>query len=240
MKVTDLKENECIHCETKEQANAICKLMHEEGLKWFTEESYLKYNHYVTHKSETCYIPKEGLHCSLNYAKAYNHTIYKAEQFLNKNIENMETSNLQVLNSTIRINGDMKEINIKPQEGFEIDLEKSDLKNGKVILKEVEKKYPTEFKDLGTDTFKLSTKYGHKLSILNTLLHFRDEYNRIDGFEEGFRFKVGNWCISNVKNKLDLDYFKYTNKIMHFEKKETAKLFLKNFEEQLETVKEFL
>ena len=29
MKVTDLKENECIHCETEEQAKAICKLMHE-------------------------------------------------------------------------------------------------------------------------------------------------------------------------------------------------------------------
>ena len=144
------------------------------------------------------------------------------------------------MSTVVNINPYTSEINITPKEGFEIDLENSDLKNGKVILKEAEKKYPTEFKDLGTNTFKLSTKYGHKLSILNTLLHFRDEYNRIDGFEEGFRFKVGNWCISNVKNKLDLDYFKYTNKIMHFEKKETAKLFLKNFEEQLETVKEFL
>lgn len=41
MKVTDLKENECIHCETEEQANAICKLMYESGLKWLFGDSYL-------------------------------------------------------------------------------------------------------------------------------------------------------------------------------------------------------
>ena len=144
------------------------------------------------------------------------------------------------MSTIVNINPNTSEINITPKEGFEIDLENSDLKNGKVLLKEVEKKYPTEFKDLGTNTFKLSTKYGHKLSILNTLLHFRDEYNRIDSFEEGFRFGEENWCIENYDNELDLDYWRKPNKIMHFGKKETAELFLKNFEEQLEQVKEFL
>ena len=46
MKVTDLKENECIHCETEEQANAICKLMHEAGLTWHDGDSYLSVNLY--------------------------------------------------------------------------------------------------------------------------------------------------------------------------------------------------
>ena len=232
MKVTDLKENECIHCETEEQAIAICKLMHEAGLKWCNGKTYLRYNDYITYKSETCYIPKEGLYCSLNYVKACNFTIYKAEQFL--------TQNTKVMSTVVNINPDTSEINITPKEGFEIDLEKSDLKNGKVVLKKAEKKYPTEFKDLGTDTFKLSTKYGHKLSILNTLLHFRDEYNRIDGFEEGFIFEEDNWCVSNYKNKLNISCWTLPNGIMHFIKEETAELFLKNFEEQLEQVKEFL
>lgn len=40
MKVTDLKENEVIHCETLEQYDAICKLLHEAGYKWFTDEPY--------------------------------------------------------------------------------------------------------------------------------------------------------------------------------------------------------
>ena len=144
------------------------------------------------------------------------------------------------MSTVVNINPDTSEINITPKEGFEIDLEKSDLKNGKVLLKAVKEKYPSEFKDLGTDTFKLSTKYGHKLSILNTLLHFRDEYNRIDGFTEGFRFEEENWCIINHDNKLVcLELYKQ-NSLMHFGKEETAKLFLKNFEEQLEQIKEFL
>ena len=232
MKVTDLKENECIHCETEEQAKAICKLMHEAGLKWHFGYSYLSKNNYDVYNQNTCYNPKIGQYCDFNFYKKNNYTIYKAEQFLTQNTGTMST--------IVNINPDTSEINITPKEGFEIDLENSDLKNGKVILKKVESKYPSEFKDLGTNTFKLSTKYGHKLSILNTLIHFRDEYNRIDGFEEGFRFGEENWCIENYNNKLDLDYWGRRNKIMHFGKRETAELFLKNFEEQLEQVKEFL
>ena len=144
------------------------------------------------------------------------------------------------MSTIVNINPNTSEINITPKEGFEIDLENSDLKNGKVILKKVKEKYPSEFKDLGTNTFKLSTKYGHKLSILNTLLHFRDEYNRIDGFEEGFRFEEDNWCVSNYKNKLNISCWTLPNGIMHFGKEETAELFLNNFKEQLEQVKEFL
>ena len=234
MKVTDLKENECIHCETEEQAKAICKLMHEAGLTWHDGDSYLetKYYYHEGSKSGNCYFPAKGKYCNLKYAKRSNYTIYKSEKFLNQNTE--------VMSTIVNINPDTSEINITPKEGFEIDLENSDLKNGKVLFKEIDKKYPSEFKDLGASTFKLSTKYGHKLSILNTLLHFRDEYNRIDGFEEGFRFGKENWCIINHDNKLVyLELYKQ-NSLMQFRKEETAKLFLKNFEEQLETVKEFL
>ena len=144
------------------------------------------------------------------------------------------------MSTVVNINPDTSEINITPKEGFEIDLENSDLKNGKVVFKEVKEKYPTEFKDLGTDTFKLYTKYGHKLSILNTLLHFRDEYNRIDGFSDGFNLGRKHWCIDNFENKANLSTWSAYNKIMYFRKKETAELFLKNFEKQLEQIKEFL
>ena len=232
MKVTDLKENECIHCETEEQAIAICKLMHEAGLKWKFGNSYLENTYYKASKSGTCYFPTDGQYDDLTFAKEENFKIYKAEQFLNQKKETMST--------VVNINPDTSEINITPKEGFEIDLENSDLKNGKVLLKKVKEKYPSEFKDLGTNTFKLSTKYGHKLSILNTLLHFRDEYNRIDGFEEGFRFGITNWCITNINNTLDFDSWGRNNKIMYFRKEETAKIFLNNFEEQLEQIKEFL
>jgi hypothetical protein len=84
MKVTDLKENECIHCETEEQAKAICKLMHEAGLEWKGGQSYLSKNYYENYKSETCYFPIEGQYDELSYAREENYKIYKAEQFLNQ------------------------------------------------------------------------------------------------------------------------------------------------------------
>ena len=237
MKVTDLKENECIHCETEEQANAICKLMHEAGLKWCSGGSYLSENCYESYKSETCYFTAEGQYCHLDYYKSNGYTIYKAEQFLNQNTKTMST--------VVNINPDTSEINITPKEGFEIDVENSDLKNGKVLFKEVEKKYPDRFyydfeKYGATVNFESSKKYAKKLDILDTLLCLRDEYNRIDGFEEGFRFGKENWCIINHDNKLvSLELYKQ-NSLMQFRKEETAKLFLKNFEEQLEQIKEFL
>ncbi len=237
MKVTDLKENECIHCETEEQANTICKLMHEAGLTWYFGDSYLSKNNYDVYNQNTCYNPKIGQYCDFNFYKQNNYTIYKAEQFLTKNTEIMST--------IVNINTETSEINITPKEGFEIDLENSDLKNGKVLLKEVEKKYQNAFfyceKSHGKlIKTRLSPKYVNKLSILDTLLCLRDEYNRIDGFTEGFRFEEYNWCIVNFNGKLVLDTLYYSNEPMHFGKEETAKLFLNNFEEQLEQIKEFL
>ena len=137
MKVTDLKENECIHCETEEQAKAICKLMHKAGLEWKGGESYLSKNYYGNYKSEICYFPIDGQYDELSYAKEEKYKIYKAEQFLNQKQETMS--------AIVNINPDTSEINITPKEGFEIDLENSDLKNGKVLFKEVENKYPNAF-----------------------------------------------------------------------------------------------
>lgn len=57
---------------------------------------------------------------------------------------------------------------------------------------------------------------------------------------EGFRFGESNWCISNYCNKLNISCLTLPNGIMYFWKKVTAELFFKNFEEQLEQIKEFL
>ena len=137
----------------------------------------------------------------------------------------------------------MSNMKIKIPEGFEIDKENSSLETGEIVFKEVEKKYTTEFKTKIENIHHgigVSLKYGNKLQILNVLLCLRDEYNRIDGFEEGFRFGEENWCINNFNDKLRLDEWSANNKPMRFGKEETAELFLKNFEEQLEQVKEFL
>lgn len=147
------------------------------------------------------------------------------------------------METKITLSNQSQELKIIPLEGFEIDLENSDLKNGKVLFKEVEKKYPDVFVNPRTmyyNEMTLSEKYAEKLDTLDTLLCLRDEYNRIDGFTEGFRFVEGMYCIENFGGKLTLHSSCYSNKIMHFGKEETAKLFLKNFEEQLEQIKEFL
>ena len=147
------------------------------------------------------------------------------------------------MNTVVTVNPDTSEINITPEEGFEIDIENSDLRNGKIILKEVEDKYPTEFKTKIENIHHgigVSLKYGNELEVLNKLLCLRDEYNSIDGFEEGFRFEEENFCIENFDGKLALDISYYSSKLMHFGKEEFAKLFFKNFEKQLEIVKEFL
>lgn len=147
------------------------------------------------------------------------------------------------MSTIVNINPNTSEINITPKKGFEIDLENSDLKNGKVLFKEVEKKYPNRFrvpKIINVEEVILSEIYARKLDILDILLCLRDEYNRIDGFTEGFRSGEQNWCITNIINTLDVDIWSVNNKIMHFGKEETAKLFLNNFKEQLEQIKEFL
>ena len=139
----------------------------------------------------------------------------------------------------------MNNMKINIPEGFEIDKENSSLETGEIVFKKVKSKYPYNFyydykRDGETVDWSLSEKYAEKLNILDTLLCLRDEYNRIDGFEEGFRFDKKNWCIGNYCNSLNISCCFSPNGIMHFGKEETAKLFLKNFEEQLEQIKEFL
>ena len=139
----------------------------------------------------------------------------------------------------------MNNMKINIPQGFEIDKENSSLETGDIVFKKFEKKYSSEFyysneRHGETIDTPLSETYAEKLEILDTLLCLRDEYNRIDGFTEYFRFEEDNWCINNYENKLDFSRWSLPNGIMHFGKEETAKLFLKNFEEQLEQIKEFL
>ena len=90
-------------------------------------------NNYHVYKSETCYFPKERQYDELSYTKEENYKTYKAEQFLTQDTKTMQTK--------ITLSNQSQELNIIPLEGFEIDLENSDLKNGKVLFKEVENKY---------------------------------------------------------------------------------------------------
>ena len=139
----------------------------------------------------------------------------------------------------------MNNMKINIPQGFEIDKENSSLETGDIVFKKVESKYPSEFeyyikRDGSLSSLAVSEKYADKLGTLDTLLCLRDEYNKIDGFTVGFNIGRKYWCIDNFENKINLSSWTAYNKIMHFRKEETAKLFLNNFEEQLELIKEFL
>ncbi len=80
--VTDLGENEVIHCPTLEEAEAICRLMDGVGLRWRHGASSLKENDWHTYEKNTCYRPKRGTFTELKFFKYIGYTIHKASEFL--------------------------------------------------------------------------------------------------------------------------------------------------------------
>lgn len=50
------KENRiAVHCKTEEEAVDFCKQMHEHGMRWCNDESFLKTTEYAMHEEKTCY-----------------------------------------------------------------------------------------------------------------------------------------------------------------------------------------
>lgn len=82
MKVTDLKENEVIHCETLEQYDAICKLLHEAGYWWRSGSSFLEYKVYDIYAPQTCLCPKKGGHQKKEWYEENGYIVYHATAFI--------------------------------------------------------------------------------------------------------------------------------------------------------------
>ena len=80
-KVTDLWKKEVIHCKTEEEANRICKLMHDAGLKWRSWCSYLVENNYGKYLEDTCYYPNNWEYSDKNYYVEGWYTIYPSTDF---------------------------------------------------------------------------------------------------------------------------------------------------------------
>lgn len=80
-KVTDLWDNEFIHCETEEAAIRICKLMDDAWLKRSKWDSYLNKNNWYDYKQETCYEPNAWLFSNIEYCKRNNYTIHASTDF---------------------------------------------------------------------------------------------------------------------------------------------------------------
>lgn len=82
MKVTDLKENEVIHCETLEQYEAICQLLHEAGLRWYDGQTYLECSVYDEERGSIVIAPKTGEFDYLFLDKSEGCIIHPATDFI--------------------------------------------------------------------------------------------------------------------------------------------------------------
>lgn len=50
------KDNKiAVHCKTKEEAEDFCRKMHEHGMRWCDDGSFLKTTEYAIHEEKTCY-----------------------------------------------------------------------------------------------------------------------------------------------------------------------------------------
>ena len=81
-KVTELQENEVIHCPTKEEFEKIIALNPENDLRVTMWNAY---------KQETCYHPfgtiHKGKYCDIDYYKSRGCTIHQARDFLEPEFE---------------------------------------------------------------------------------------------------------------------------------------------------------
>lgn len=83
MKVTDLKENEVIHCETLEQYEAICQLLHEAGKIWCDGQPYYPIgSDWSVYEQDTIISPHSGELLSINRHLYSNSIVRKATDFI--------------------------------------------------------------------------------------------------------------------------------------------------------------
>lgn len=78
------KDNKiAVNCKTEEEAVDFCKQMHEQGMKWRGEYSYLDYTNYYIYAESTCYTA-EGKYCHENYYKKRGYTILEWSDYMQK------------------------------------------------------------------------------------------------------------------------------------------------------------
>ncbi len=77
----DYKGKYVMHCKTEDEAIAFCKFMHEDGRKWWTEDSYLDDFKWSENEELTCYNFNIGDFDSLSCYKFFNFLILEYSDF---------------------------------------------------------------------------------------------------------------------------------------------------------------
>ena len=137
---------------------------------------------------------------------------------------------------------------IQIPEGYEIDMEKSNLNDGIITFKEIKKEYPNHLHK--TKHFRYHTMLGRTVNLsseeraeaftaLMQLVELRDAWNDIDGgreFELGIlRYNLNNLCGKIIPNESHSRYY-----VFQFHLESTRDLFMDTFKDLLETAKELI
>lgn len=72
-----------VHCKTEEEAKDFCKQMHEHGMKWCSEISYIKDTYFEVYKSRTCYDSK-GKYSYDDYYEEKRYKILEWSDYMKK------------------------------------------------------------------------------------------------------------------------------------------------------------
>ena len=83
----DYKGKYVMHCKTKEDAKEFCILMHEDGRKWRSYNSYIGNYNWDCHKMNTCYNFNNGEYSAIDYYIKNDYTILEWVDFKEKKVE---------------------------------------------------------------------------------------------------------------------------------------------------------
>lgn len=71
----------CMHCKTRQEAEAFCRDMEKAGLTWRSGTSYLLRNHFGPYEEQTCYCFNEGTYDNTLHAKDEGYTILEWSEY---------------------------------------------------------------------------------------------------------------------------------------------------------------
>lgn len=230
-KVTDLKEHEVIHCKTEKEAKAICQLMHDAGLKWCSDKSYLDYNRYDVYESNIVYYPNTGTYGDLRFAEKNGRIIHPAKDFLTQKVTKKEILNRiekleedfkkfdAIAKATTMVHGTLKAIQIIKES------ENSPLPNMEkgcnVVISGKEKLLPKEFEKEAEKIFsnQIPNKHYYESFIGKKMKGFKfsnTEYVEI-GYNELMEKHIGEvgeiHSYHTINNKF---YVEFENKSWHY------------------------
>ena len=153
----------------------------------------------------------------------------------------------------------MKTLNIEIPIGYEIDLEQSNLTEGKVVFKEIKKQYPKTWEELKkvkgfwvTDRSELATADSYALEVnrnvfptkelaeasiaMAQLSQLREVYRQ--GWEPNWNnINEKKYCIAFGFNRIITHSYYYNHEFLSFQTPEIRDEFLNNFASLIETAK---